>query len=79
MSKFKNRENGENTGNFTKLKKQKYWVLGNVIMKAHVKSQEDNSIENIQNSGELYNDVNIAKSKNRKTKKIQEIFRNSKN
>ena len=30
-----------------------------------------------KNLGELYNDVNIAKSKNWKTEKIQEIFRNS--
>ena len=31
-----------------------------------------------KNRGELYNNVNIAKSKNWKTGKIQEIFRNSK-
>ena len=31
-----------------------------------------------KNRGELYNNVNIAKSKNWKTEKIQEIFRNSK-
>ena len=32
-----------------------------------------------KNRGEPYNDVNIAKSKNWKTEKIQEILRNSKN
>ena len=31
-----------------------------------------------KNWGELYNELNIAKSKNWKTEKIQEIFRNSK-
>ena len=35
-------------------------------------------LEILKNRGELYNDVNIAKSKNWKTEKIQEIFRNSK-
>ena len=32
-----------------------------------------------KNRGELYNNVNIAKSKNWKSVKIREIFRNSKN
>ena len=32
MSKFKNRENGENTGNFTQFKITEIKVLGNVIL-----------------------------------------------
>ena len=32
MSKFKNRENGENTGNFMKFKKTKIRVPGNIIL-----------------------------------------------
>ena len=50
MSKFKNMENSENTGNFTKIKKPKIRVLRNVIIKEHSKSQEASSIENTQKS-----------------------------
>ena len=32
MPKSKNWRNGENTGNFTNIKKPKMWVLGNVYM-----------------------------------------------
>ena len=35
---------------FSKFKKPKFWVLGNVIMKAHAKSQEASSIGNTQKS-----------------------------
>ena len=35
---------------FSKFKKPKIWVLGNVIMKANVKSQEASSIGNSQKS-----------------------------
>ena len=48
MSKFKNRKNGENTGNFTQFKITKIKVLGNVFIKAHAKSQEASLIGNIQ-------------------------------
>ena len=80
-------------GNFEVTQKHAYCSLGfiiqftyqliilrfrNIIRKAHAKFQEASSIGNTQKSRELYNYVNTAKSKNWKTEKIQEIFRNSK-
>ena len=69
---------------FFEIKKKNNNVIGNVIMKAHAKFQKMEipkvlaEMEIPKNRGELYNNVNIAKSKNWKTEKIQEIFRNSK-
>jgi len=52
---------------FSKFKKPRIYVLGNRKLA---------QLEMPKNRGELYNDVNIAKSKNWKTEKIQDIFRN---
>ena len=79
ISKSKNWKNGENSKKNFKLKKTKVWVLRNVIMEEDSKSQEATQLEIPKKRGELYNYVNIAKSKNWKTAKIQEIFQNSKN
>ena len=43
-------ENGENSRNFSKFRKTKNSVLGNVIMKAHAQFQEASSIGNTQKS-----------------------------
>ena len=47
MSKSKNWENDENTGNFKKIEKPKMWALENVIRKAYANFQEASSIGNI--------------------------------
>ena len=48
MPKSKNRKNGKNIRNFSKIK---IYVLGNVIRKAHAKFQETSSIGNTEKSG----------------------------
>ena len=64
ISKSKNRKNGENTGNISKIEKSKIGFLGNVIRKVLAKFQKASTLEIPKNWGELNNDVNITKSEN---------------
>ena len=66
MSKSTNLENNNNTGNFMKLRNQKCGFYGILLWRRIQNLRKLAQLEIPKNRGELYNDVNIAKSNNRK-------------
>ena len=78
MSKFKDGKQRKYKKFFLNSEKRKITFWGMLLERRMQNFRKLAQSEIPKNRGKLYNNVNIAKSKNWKTKKIREIFGNSK-
>ena len=74
MSKSEHWNNGENKGNLRKSKNKKCGFLRMLLGRRKQNIRMFAQLEMPKNRGELYNDVNISKSKNWKNDENREIF-----